>query len=211
MSDLYHKIQSVFLRDPDNKHRTFLAGQFSEPVFEYLADSRWDWTEKVDGTNVRVMWDGSAVTFGGRTENAQLHTGLVNHLGQAFTSDVFADSFLDGPVMLCGEGYGEKIQKGGGNYRTGQGFVLFDVYCGMWLDRENVIGIAAALGCEVVPLVGYGTIVEAVEWVKDAPRSEWGDFPAEGIVLRPHVELRTRRGDRVITKLKVKDFPEATQ
>jgi hypothetical protein len=37
-------------------------------------------------------------------------------------------------------------------------------------------------------------------------KSWWGDFDAEGIVARPQVELFTRAGHRIITKLKCKDF-----
>jgi len=36
--------------------------------------------------------------------------------------------------------------------------------------------------------------------------SKWGDFEAEGIVARPAVELKTRAGERIITKLKTRDF-----
>ena len=38
--------------------------------------------------------------------------------------------FPDGAAVLYGEGYGAKIQKGGGNYRADQDFVLFDVRVG---------------------------------------------------------------------------------
>ena len=51
----YHKIQGLFKRGPDNK---FIEGEWSLPEFEYLAKLNWTWTEKVDGTNMRVMWDG---------------------------------------------------------------------------------------------------------------------------------------------------------
>jgi hypothetical protein len=37
-------------------------------------------------------------------------------------------------------------------------------------------------------------------------KSQWGDFIAEGIVARPVVELKSRNGDRIITKIKYKDF-----
>ena len=37
--------------------------------------------------------------------------------------------------------------------------------------------------------------------------SRWGVFGAEGIVARPICELMNRQGERVITKLKCKDFP----
>ncbi len=199
----YHKIQSMFKRDPETKFKTFLP-EFSVPEFEYLAGTEWIWTEKVDGTNIRVMWDGDKLTFGGRTDNAQLHAGLVNHLSDAM---VGVGNLFDSPVTLFGEGFGAGIRKGG-NYLKSQGFVLFDVYVGdMWLRREDVEDVAKDLGCPVVPVVGQGNLADAIEFVKSAPDSTWGDFPAEGIVLRPAVELADRRGNRVITKLKLKDFP----
>jgi hypothetical protein len=36
--------------------------------------------------------------------------------------------------------------------------------------------------------------------------SQWGNFLAEGIVARPKTELKTRRDDRIITKVKQRDF-----
>ena len=47
----YHKIQTVFKRDPETNHRTLLEGQYSMPEFEYLANNQWVFTEKIDGTN----------------------------------------------------------------------------------------------------------------------------------------------------------------
>jgi hypothetical protein len=32
-------------------------GDFACPEFELLQDYEWDWYEKVDGTNIRVIWD----------------------------------------------------------------------------------------------------------------------------------------------------------
>ena len=109
----YHKIQTVFKRDPDNNYKTLLERQFSRPEFEYLADCVWVFTEKVDGTNIRVMWDGVKVIFGGKTDNAQLHAQLVQHLRDTFTEDLMMEAFgAEGNVCLYGEGYGAGIQKG---------------------------------------------------------------------------------------------------
>lgn len=66
MSDFgkHHKIQSVFKRD---KQGRFLLGQWSRPYLEYLADLQWGWTEKVDGTNIRIGIDGNGeYRVGGR-------------------------------------------------------------------------------------------------------------------------------------------------
>ena len=76
--DKYHKIQSVYKRDPTNKMKTFLVGQYSRPEFGYLEQNTWVFTEKVDGTNVRIHWDGQEVRFGGRTDNAQMPVLLMS-------------------------------------------------------------------------------------------------------------------------------------
>jgi len=47
----YHKISTVFKRDPENNFKTLLFGEFATPELEYLQDNMWVFTEKVDGTN----------------------------------------------------------------------------------------------------------------------------------------------------------------
>ncbi len=214
----YHKIQTVFKRDPANKHKTLLIGEYSTPEFEYLAAAEWNFTEKVDGTNIRIRCmpcpapgETYGVTFGGKTDNAQLPAFLVSELERLFHRDKqrvrLADLFPSGGC-LYGEGYGAKIQKGGGNYRPDQGFVLFDVRVGdWWLQQGAVIEIANELGISAVPHIGHGTLGAMVEMACDGFNSQWGEFPAEGIVARPTTELCTRSGHRIITKIKHKDFP----
>lgn len=204
----YHKIQTVFKRNPENRYKTLLIGEYSLPEFEYLADNKWVWTEKVDGTNIRIMFDGERVTFGGKTDRAQILAFLVTRLNEKFLSqlDLFKERFSDG-VCLYGEGYGAKIQKGGGNYRPDQDFVLFDVKIGdWWLQRMDVASIASDLGLDCVPAIGEGRLAEMVKMAQSGFTSAWGDFQAEGIVARPATELKTRGGKRVITKIKRRDF-----
>ena len=62
----YHKIQSIFKRDMTSKRRTLIEGYWTLPEFEYLANNPWTFTEKVDGTNIRVMFSNGVITFGGR-------------------------------------------------------------------------------------------------------------------------------------------------
>ena len=57
--ELYHKIQSVFKRDPATNHKRFLMGEYSLPEFEYLANNEWVATEKIDGTNVHQAYTSS--------------------------------------------------------------------------------------------------------------------------------------------------------
>jgi len=203
----YHKIVTVWERDPDTKFKTLLRGCWAEPEFEYLKDNVWVWTEKVDGTNIRVMWDGEKVTFGGRTDAAQIYAPLVTLLQEKFYAGALAKIF-DGPACLYGEGFGSKIQKGGGNYLADSvGFCLFDVLIGGdWLTRDSVEDIANKLELQTVPIVGVGPLETAISLAERGFGSAWGPFEAEGLVMRPAVEMRDRRGRRIITKIKCRDF-----
>jgi len=189
-----------------------LFDKWTLPEFEYLQDNEWVFTEKVDGTNIRVMFDGE-LKYNGKTDRAQLPVDLIEKLHEIFDPhlEYFKESFVppkDVPVEVClyGEGYGAGIQKGG-CYRQDKSFVLFDIKIGnMWLQREDVRDIAEKLEIDIVPIIGRGTLMEGVNLVKEGIQSTWGDFIAEGIVARPAVEMRTRRGERLITKIKTKDF-----
>lgn len=213
VTDLYQKIPSLYRREDARPHRVII-GEYRDPVIEQLAGLQWVFTEKVDGTNIRIIWDGHKVTFGGRTENAQLPTPLLARLTELFGGDaneqVFEETFGPKQVVLFGEGYGPKIQKGGGNYRPDQDFVLFDVTVnGGYLSRESTEGIAARFGLDVVPVVLRGTIDEAVELVRDGLVSTWdtvATFYAEGLIGRPTVDLYTREGERIIVKIKHADL-----
>ncbi len=77
-----------------------------------------------------------------------------------------------------------------------------------WLERVNVEDIALKLGIQVAPIVGEGTLSDAVEITRSGFKSKWGDFIAEGIVAIPKTELKTRKGERIITKIKHKDFKD---
>ncbi len=199
----YHKIQTVWLRDPETKFKTLLEGAWAKPEFGFLAECDWTLTEKVDGTNIRLMRDGLEVR--GKPDAAQMYPGM-REAGEIITHSTEFAKLPEG-MILYGEGYGEKIQKGGGNYRDDQGFVLFDVWCNVWLERADVEGIALALGIDAVPVVTEAPLAVMVDWCRSGSLvSRWGNFPAEGLVARPQVELLDRHGARVITKLKCKDF-----
>lgn len=206
----YNKIYSPFVRDEVTN--LLKKGEWSRDEFGYLADKKWYGTEKIDGTNIRVMWDGKDVSLGGKTDAAQLPSDLVKVLQQQFMTitqrQKFAEKFGDKQVCFYGEGYGAKIQKGGGNYRADQGFILFDVKIGTgWLNMGAVKGIAESFGIDVVPTVIEGTLAELIAFVESKPKSIFGDFESEGIVARPEMVLLNAHGERLITKIKVKDFP----
>lgn len=214
----YHKIHGIFKRHLEGaKKGRFIMGQYSRPDFEMLKDIRWEWTEKIDGTNIRVIWDGNDISFKGKTDRAELPKHLEEKLNKIFykeeTIELFQDFFGETEVCFYGEGYGYKIQKGckyfGGEKEVG--FILFDIKVGKtWLKRSDVMDLANSFNIKVVPYLGRGTVEEAINFVKSEPKSAFGnqDFVMEGLVIRPEVELLDRNGHRIITKIKVKDFRE---
>lgn len=245
--ETYPKIQTLFKRHLDGpKKGKMIRGEWTTPELEYLADNEWEFTEKVDGTNIRVgltvASDTLNVEYAGRSNNAVIPTGLLQHLEQTFPTNPLWRRDLQAPaygsryndilfwmkneglksVILFGEGYGAKIQ-GGGKYREDHSFVLFDVKIGdWWLTRPNVDDIAAKLGIDSVPTIGYGTLHDAIDivstgitfnsgggivrWGDGRLKSQWGTFEAEGIVARPKVPLFDRKGNRIICKVKSVDF-----
>jgi ATP-dependent RNA circularization protein (DNA/RNA ligase family) len=204
----YHKIETLFERDEGSKK--LIIGKFRSETIEYLKDNKWLFTEKIDGTNIRVFWDGHRVTLSGRTDTSQMPSHLMNKLFELFSGEVneemFEQKFGETPVVLYGEGYGAKIQTGG-LYRSDVSFILFDVEIdNLFLKRESVEDIARYFGLEIVPIVCTGTIQDGVDFVLSHANSTIGTAVMEGVVGRPETELFDRRGNRVIVKIKRKDF-----
>lgn len=205
----YHKIETLFERDV-NGSKKLIEGKFRNEAVEFLANNAWVFTEKIDGTNIRIHWDGHKVEFAGRTDRAQIPNPLMDYLNNTFGSieaeELFEQKFGESDVILFGEGYGPKIQNGGA-YRDDVSFILFDVQIGdTWLKRESVEDIARTFGIDVVPIIFTGSLQQAVDYVKTKPKSTIGTANMEGLVGRPAVEMRDRMGKRVIVKIKVCDF-----
>lgn len=209
----YTKIDTIFERSTDGS-KALIEGKYKNDAVQFLKDNQWVCTEKVDGTNIGIVWDGHRVSFQGRTERAQIPADLVNALNRMFggmeNEELFEQKFGEMPVILFGEGYGGKIQ--GGKYRKDTSFILFDVYLpnsGLWLKRDAIEDIAKAFGIDVVPVILTGTLDEAVAYVKAAPKSTLGDEPMEGLVCKPAVDMLDRMKRRMIVKVKVRDFRAA--
>lgn len=177
------------------------------------------------------------VYYKGKTDNADIHPNLLRHLQEQYPTDKvlaalglkrfipkeeFADhkwqSIDDIPqrYTIYGEGYGAKIQKAGGNYLSqSNGFIVFDVKVDdLYLLCSARDEIAAKLGAPVVPFIGMMTLDEAIQYVRTGFKSriaENKDFMAEGLVIRNELGLKTRRGERIITKLKTCDFQKYRQ
>ena len=205
----YHKIETVFNRSTDGDKR-LIWGDYRNATVEYLANNIWQFTEKIDGTNIRIHWDGHNVEIGGRTDRAQIPKHLIDYLSATFLTpeveEMFEQTYGEKDVILFGEGYGAKIQNGG-DYRSDVSFILFDVLIGdNWQSREWIEATAKMFGIDVVPIVLEGTIGDGIDYVMQHNNSTIGNAIMEGVVGRPKVEMKDRLGNRIIVKIKWKDF-----
>ena len=212
MVEEYQKIETIYNRSTEGSKK-LIVGDFRNPVVEYLKDNQWDWVEKVDGTNIRVCWDGHNITFRGRTDKAIIPPDLLNTLQDMFLTDemeeMFEQIFGEKEVIIFGEGYGNKIQKVGKDYLPDStSFIAFDILIGgYYLSLDNMFDVCGALGINAIPVVGTGTLQEAIDFVKTKPKSLFGNCTIEGVVARPTARIYDR-GKRVIVKIKVKDHCE---
>ena len=202
----YHKIDTLFERD---ERFVVDVNRLKKSVIGTI--SVWDVTEKIDGTNIRVMLgEDGTVQYGGRTDAAMVPADLIKYLMLTFPAESLRAAFwIDGvptSAVLYGEGYGAGIQKGG-SYRSDKAFILFDVLVGgkWWLDWDAVCDVAIKLNIDRVPFWGRMTLDEIVNLVQPGFASMIGG-QAEGIVARPIETLFDKRGERLIIKLKTKDF-----
>lgn len=203
----YHKIETLYERDM----ATFKVKPDVLKNRTYSLIKTWRWTEKIDGTNIRCIWDHATgkLTFGGKSDNAQIHADLIRYLYENIPVENVRAVFPDASAVLYGEGYGAGIQKGG-DYSDSKKFILFDVLVDgkWWLNWENTCDVAAKLHLDTVPDFGEMTLEEATAMVQAGFPSKLngGKAKSEGLVGRTTEPLFDKKGARLIVKLKTKDF-----
>ena len=207
----YPKMQTLFKRDKRGK---IIIGDYSKE--EFLLFNKWLVTEKVDGTNVRIIYRPGRplpIEIRGRNDRSQMPRQLYDYLTNFFTVDRLEKVFDKDKceeVVLFGEGYGAGIQGAGKHYQPFQQFILFDINIdGWWIDRRTVEDIADKLSTPIVPIVGLMTTDEVIDFVKGNPSSLIADdssFVMEGVVCQTCPLVLFRNGDPLKWKLKVKDF-----
>lgn len=209
----YHKIHAPYKRYTNGPNKgQFIKHEFSRPWIGMLIDVNWIFQEKIDGTNIRINFvPGQGIRIGGRTDRAQLHPDLVANINALFHEDVLGKMGELWPAGVCiyGEGYGAGIQKGG-CYRPDKSFIAFDVrvpgheFAPPQLAEEWILG----LGLDFAPIVGIADLQAAEEEAREGITSTFGDFEAEGYILKHHIPLRAN-GERCILKVKCRDYRPA--
>jgi len=161
--------------------------------------------EKIHGTSAHVSWRDGAVTF---SSGGEKHERFVKLFDEAALRVGF--ELLGHPsVVVYGEAYGGSQQGQKWRYGDALRFVAFEVEIGeAWLAVPQAHDVCTKLGLEFVHYVKVSTDLAVLDAERDAPSVQSkrngieGDKPREGVVLRPLVELRDSRGERILAKHK---------
>ncbi len=208
MAHNFQKIKAPFLRNGPNE-RLIDVTKPSMDWVEYLKDTSFWCSEKIDGTSVGIKWDGDKVSFVGHTDKSEFCPRYLEYLQNRFGTPEF-ESCLEGifgenPITIYGEGISKDYNVDYG-FPDGE-FIMYDLQFpnGKFSNRENLKNLAEKLEMKT-PDESQMTLNEAIEFVKTRPNSKLNsNYKMEGLVLRPLIELYTLEG-RIITKVKVKDF-----
>lgn len=202
----YQKIESLYKFDAERKGFT---KEFFNPIVEYLKDLQWYGTEKIDGTNIRIHWDGIKFEIAGRTDNAEVPKAIQEIFNEIFNSDmevIFEQKFGKKDVCLFCEGYGGKIQKGA--YSCETKLIGFDIMVeDTYLDKETSYKMFEEIGIEFVPVMLFKNLQEAIDYVKNVEDSiQCQGDKTEGLVCYPIKRVYDHQGNRIIVKIKRKDL-----
>lgn len=211
-SEVYPKFYAPYKRKKDSKYLELT--QPREELLPYMNDKTCWWvSEKLDGTNTRIIWDGYKVDVKGRTSSSQLQGYQNELLRELIQNDnyKFDETFGTKEVTIYGEAFGGKIQKN--PHGVEPQFMVFDINIdGVWLQYPDVSKIAESLGLRYnnhVLIMGWDTVMDAFKETVKQRLDE--DEYFEGLVAVPgHMPL-TRLGERVMTKIKVADFEEVSE
>lgn len=215
----YHHIEAPTIQDSEYgrqfKKRKLIVpakGQdeaYRSPLLAYLAESPWVYSRKVDGENIRIQWNGEQALWNGKSNAFQCGAEFTEYMNNTFLEEIFEEKFgRDKVVTLFGEKMGPKTQ-GKELKLTQDKVILFDVNInGTWLSGEDVLEIARCFGGDTVfdymERHSFGPAMNLREMIEACANGEFKDW--EGIVATPLVEMRDQAGQRVIVKIKNKDY-----
>lgn len=218
----YESIETVFTRDKTTNLLNF--GVLRNPAHAII--SHWDISEKIDGTNIRVIVTHGGIEVRGRTDKADLKADLVKNTLDLFDHSEVIGFFTgyhgiklpeDWSVTFYGEGYGAGIQKGT-EYSPLKRFRCFDLKLDgdLWLSDCEMRRICYQLSIPVAPLLWEGItsiptsreeLLSLVPYSRVAEEDRGAvNVMAEGIVAKPAVVLKDCWNNRVMWKLTFREF-----
>jgi len=211
----YTKFSSPFVKDEKFFNTKELTQQ--------LPKGKWILTEKIDGANIRII-----ITKPDEEGNREIHIGSRKLILNP--SDKSSGQFLDclkevnlhklkeyfqdinSTIVIYGEGYGAGIQKGG-IYSAIKDFRVFDVRIGLaYQDFSYVEKVCIDNQLNLVPIFGNadvvdydGCILNLMNFKETLIKDGTGGKP-EGLVYKFEPVLLNKYGERLLFKIKFKDF-----
>ena len=184
-----------------------LEEYYKSPLFWYLSTLPWTYKRKLDGSNIRIKWNGERVVWNGKTNNFTCNSNLRDYMSKTFPEEIFEEKFgRDKTVLLFGELMGPKVQ-GNELGLDEEQVILFDVKVGdSWLAPENVESVAEYFWLKTyADFMPEGERIDSlVNLIDRVSKGEFKDW--EGIVASPLVGCASFSGSRVICKIKNKDY-----
>ena len=186
-------IEELFEKAESGKYKEWII---KDPTVEYLANNSWDWVKFNEGERIVIHWDGNGVDY-----KAESERDLKSALGFTFFSESAKDMFK---LLFKNKGtylYGIYVCRAYNphNEFCFETFELEDVKVdGAYLPREGVENVARAFGLDNAPVLGHGTLKQAVLYVKA--------HPGTNVVCRPSHEMQNEKGERVIVRVMYDGF-----
>lgn len=184
---------------------------YREPELEYLAKNLWAYKRKLNGENMRVLWDGEQAIWNGKTNDFKTDAETINYMNSIFQEEIFEEKFgREKRVLLFGERMAPNSQGNELGLKKME-FVLFDVRIGdTWLAPENIRAIAKYfdirtcydfMSLEDRKKNHIDTLENLIDKVSNGKLKDW-----EGIVVSPATGLCNRKGERLICKIKNHEY-----
>lgn len=209
----YPKIQTLYLRKEAKKGKASALKIGEYACDEFANIKYWTVTEKIHGTNLRIIWKDRKLTFKPKSDNGKFQgTFKEDYLDKIKDNLQFKlNKFFDNKnVVIYAEACGGNIQDIGKAYSTNYKLVVFDIKIGYWwLNYEKIKMVCDNLGLKCVPLISYFLSIDAIEgYVKDYPDSIFAKekVEMEGIVATSYPLMLFRRGNPIKFKLKCNDY-----
>lgn len=216
----YEKFSSPFKKD-DKFFNTIEMAQ-NLPV------GTWIKTEKIDGTNIRIILTkpeegmlqvkrevhiaSRKLILNREDKGSNQYLDCLKDVNLHKIEEYFKD--VDSTVTIYGEGYGAGVQKGG-IYSKEKRFRVFDIRIGeAYQDFEYVKKVCLDNQLNLVPIIGevreitYGECHNSLVKFKETLLKEGDGGKPEGIVYKFEPVLLNKYKERLIFKVKFKDFKE---
>lgn len=222
--DYWKEHKKRILINPYDKYNDYDAVDASHRTTElvYLYTNPWTWKRKLDGENIRIYWNGEQALWNGKSNKFTCTKKFQDYMNNTFIEEIFEEKFgRDKEVYIYGEHMGPKVQ-GNELGLDEDEVVIFDVEIdGMFVCKESIEQIAGYFGVKSV----YDYMPKEKLLPKEV-LAEWGDFLRkeitlddlinlvakgylsnwEGIVCTPACNIKDHNGNRIIVKIKNKDY-----